>query len=116
MIGVESFISPFARDAAAPKGAPRRLELPDFFETVLAPRGALRRGALISMLNITDFHGSGVNQMRSCPFLQSGKIPVHRTHNTVLVRFFRNGQKITTLQNTHNVSRARATNARSRPG
>jgi hypothetical protein len=36
-MGVETSLPLFAMDAAAPKGAPRRPQLPDFLETVLAP-------------------------------------------------------------------------------
>ena len=75
MMGVETSIPPFAMDAAAPKGAPRRPQLPDFLETVLAPpcpaRGPEARNAHINAKYFTDFHGSGVNRMGSCPFLQS---------------------------------------------
>ena len=51
-------------DAAAPKGAPRRPQLPDFLETVLAPPGPARGpeagSAHMNCKHFTDFHGSGV--------------------------------------------------------
>ncbi len=67
MMGVETSITPFARDAAAPKGAPRRPQLPDFLETVLAPpcpaRGPEAGSAHMNWKHFTDFHGSGVNSL-----------------------------------------------------
>ena len=51
MMGVENSIPPFEMDAAAPKVAPRRPQLPDSWKPYLprcAPRGALRRGAIMS--------------------------------------------------------------------
>jgi hypothetical protein len=65
MMGVETSLPLFAMDAAAPKGAPpRRPQLPDFLETVLAPRGALMRGDFIKLsLIFHNFHGPGVNSL-----------------------------------------------------
>ncbi len=37
MMGVETPLPLFAMDAAAPKGAPLRPQLPDFLEAILAP-------------------------------------------------------------------------------
>jgi len=77
MMGVEISIPPFAMDAAAPKGAPRRPQLPDFLETILPPpcpeRGPEAGSAHSNCKHFTDFHGFGVNRMGSCPFLQSKK-------------------------------------------
>jgi hypothetical protein len=50
LMGADAPIPPIARDAAAPKGAPRRLQLPVFPKTELAPPCLgedLRLGALI---------------------------------------------------------------------
>ena len=78
MMGVETSILPFAMDAAAPKGAPRRPQLPDFLETVFASpcpaRGPEAGSAHINCKYFTDFHGSGMNRMGSCTFLQSKKM------------------------------------------
>ena len=67
MMGVETPIPPFAMDAAAPKGAPRRPQLPDFLETVRAPpcpaRGPEAGSAHMNCKHFTDFHGSGVNSL-----------------------------------------------------
>jgi len=66
---------PFAMDAAAPKGAPRQPQLPDFLETVRAPpcpaRGPEEGSAHINCKHFTDFHVFGVNRMGSCAFIQS---------------------------------------------
>jgi len=84
--GSGNFSTPFAMDAAAPKGAPRRPQLPDFLKTVLAPpcpaRGPEAGSAHMNCKHFTDligkrghyfilcaccrrhhvrFHGSGVN-------------------------------------------------------
>jgi hypothetical protein len=65
-------------DAAAPKGAPRQPQLPDFLEPILAPpcpaRGPEAGSLHINSQYFTDFHGSGVNRKGSCPFLQSKKM------------------------------------------
>ena len=77
MMGVETSIPPFAMDAAAPKGAPRRPQLPDFLETIPAPpcpaRSPEAGSAHINDKHFTDFHGSLVNRMGSYTFLQSTK-------------------------------------------
>jgi len=74
-MGVETSLPLFAMDTAAPKGVPRRPQLPDFLETVLAPpcpaRGPEAGSAHINCKHFTDFHGFGVNRMGSCAFLQS---------------------------------------------
>jgi len=75
VMGLETFIPPFAMDAAAPMGAPRRPQLPDFLETVLTPlcpaRGPEAGSAHIHCKYFTDFHDFGMNRMGSYPFLQS---------------------------------------------
>ena len=54
MMGVETPMPPFVISAAAPKGAPRRFQIMFFFRKPYlprrAPRGALRRGALVRNL------------------------------------------------------------------
>jgi len=70
MMGVETSIPQFTMDAAAPKGAPRRPQLPDFLETVLAPP-CPERGPEAGNPHSCDFHGFGVNSISSWAFQQS---------------------------------------------
>jgi len=55
MMGVETPIPPFVMDAAVPDGAPPRAAsltgFPDLLLPRRAPRGALRRGAIISVFS-----------------------------------------------------------------
>jgi hypothetical protein len=64
LMGVETPIPPKMINAAAPKGAPWRPQLPDFLETVFPPpcpaRGPEVGSAHINFKYITDFHRSGV--------------------------------------------------------
>ena len=77
-MGVKTSLPLFAMDTAALKGAPRRPQLPDFLETLLAPPSAARGpetgSAHMNCKHFPDFHGFGVNRMGSCAFLQIRKV------------------------------------------
>ena len=91
-MGVETSIPPFVIDTAAPKGVPRRPQLPDFLETILAPpcpaRGPEAGSAHINDKYFTDIHGSGVNRMGSCPFHQSKFFTFFTTDSVLTSGFF----------------------------
>jgi hypothetical protein len=66
-MGAVAPIPPVVMNAAAPKGAPRRLLKKRFSRKPnlprRAPRGALRRGAIVLSHFYTNFHSSGVNPL-----------------------------------------------------
>jgi hypothetical protein len=67
-MGLETF--PFAMDAAAPKGACAAASITGFLGNRTCPAVPVR-GPEAGSTHTCDFHGSGVNSLGSCPFLQS---------------------------------------------
>ena len=69
--GADAPIPPVMMHGRRPEGSPAAASPPFFLETILAPQGALRRGALTRLHSKCVFHRSGVNQIGSCTFQRS---------------------------------------------